>query len=111
MIYVCTLYSHKSKRIRQKRYEFACRIVADLIKNGSPAFSPIAYSHVLAIDYDMGTTWADWEYFDFDMLRFASCVLVVKSPGWKKSKGIKAEIAKARELKIPVIFRKWPKNG
>jgi hypothetical protein len=103
MIYVASPYSDPDPAVREARYEAACRATADLIRRGTPVFSPIVYGHPLC-RYDLPTDWTFWQRLDLQYLAMCDEVIVLKLPGWEQSKGVQAEIAAARALGRPVSF-------
>ena len=103
MIYICSPYTSSDPAVRQARFEAACRITAELIRQGKPTFSPIAYSHPLC-RYGLPLHWAFWQKHDLRFLEMCSEVIVLKLPQWEKSIGVQAEIAAARALGKPVTF-------
>jgi hypothetical protein len=103
VIYVASPYSHDDPAVRQARFEAACRVTAELIRQGKSTYSPIAYSHPLS-RYNLPLDWKFWQRHDLDFLAICSEMVVLKLPGWEESVGVRAEIAAARTLGKPVTF-------
>ena len=103
MLYIVGPYSDDDPAVRQARFDAVCRLTAELIRRGKPAFSPTAYSHPLC-RYGLPLSWEFWRKHDLRFLEMCSEVVVLKLPGWEKSVGVNAEIAAARALDKPITF-------
>ena len=103
MLYVAAPYSHEDPAVREARFDAVCRLTAELIRQGKPAFSPVAYSHPLC-RYGLPLSWDFWQKHDLRFLEMCSEVVVLKLPGWTQSVGVQAEIAAARAMGKPVTF-------
>jgi nucleoside 2-deoxyribosyltransferase len=101
MIYLASPYTSNDPDEQRLRYYHACRAAAKLMEKGYVVFSPIAHSHGIARfirdhDHDF------WMERDLPFLEYADRVIVLTLPGWQKSRGIKQELALAKELDIPI---------
>ena len=103
VVYLASPYSHPDPRVRQARFQAACRAAAALLSAGEIVFSPIAHSHAIAA-HGLPTAWEFWECADGELLRRCDELLVLMLPGWQESRGLQAEIAMARELGMPVRY-------
>lgn len=103
MIYLASPYSHPEPAIREQRYRDACQAAARLMSQGELVFSPIAHSHGIAAAGIEGD-WKSWSKFDQWFLDRCSSVVVLTSPGWEESKGIKSELVIAERLDLPVSY-------
>ena len=103
MIYICSPYTSSDPAVRHARFEAACRITAELIRQGKTAYSPVVHSHPLC-RYGLPLDWQFWQRHDLAFLTMCSEVVVLKLDGWERSVGVKAEIAAARALGKPVTF-------
>ena len=103
VVYLASPYSHPDPRVRQARFQAACRAAAALLSAGEIVFSPIAHSHPIAA-HGLPTDWEFWECADGELLRRCDELLVLMLPGWQESRGVQAEIAMARELGMPVRY-------
>ena len=103
LCYLASAYSHPDPAVREMRFEAACCATAELIRQGKPTFSPVAYSHPLC-RYDLPLDWQFWQRIDLDFLAMCSEVVVLTLAGWEQSIGVQAEIAAARTLGKPVSF-------
>lgn len=85
-----------------KRYEAVMQVTAHLAASGLTVYSPIAMSH--SMDKYLGRMHPDfWYEFDGPMLESASQLFVLCLNGWRNSQGIKAEIARATTMEIPIL--------
>ena len=103
LLYIASPYSHEDPAVRQARFEAACRMTAELIRQGKPAYSPVVHSHPLC-HYGLPLCWDFWQRHDLRFLEMCSEVVVLKLPQWEKSVGVNAEIAAARAMGKPVTF-------
>lgn len=103
MIYLSSPYTHPDPRVREWRFREACRAAAALLRAGITVFSPIAHSHPIAC-FGMPTSWEFWSQVDREYLSRCDVLAVLTLPGWRESVGVQAEIAFARELRLPVVF-------
>jgi hypothetical protein len=104
MIFISSPYSHERKEVMHWRYVLASKYAAHLIANGQVAFSPITYGHTILQFKDLPKTWEFWEGFCAKFLENASEMHVLKIAGYKESRGVKAEIAMAGEMGIPIRY-------
>lgn len=106
MIYLATPYTHELPFVMEKRFKMACRIAGLLMQHGDIVFCPIAHTHPIAMACpDMPQTDSEyWMKFDRKFLEMADRLVVVQMPGWKQSKGIRAEMKIANELGKPIEF-------
>jgi nucleoside 2-deoxyribosyltransferase len=103
MIYLASPYSHPDVRVRERRFEVACRAAAALLRAGVAVFSPIAHSHPIA-RFGLPTGWDYWSRLDREYLARCDVLAVLTLVGWRESTGVQAEIALARELGLPVVY-------
>lgn len=102
-IYLASTYSvgktpdvKASKHTKHNRYKKALQYTTECTKRGEVIFSPIVYSHHMA--ESIGDDWATWEKVDKVFIDGCSKVRVLMLPGWKRSKGIAAEVAYAQSI-------------
>jgi nucleoside 2-deoxyribosyltransferase len=103
LIYLASPYSHPDDRVRQARFEAACRTAAELMRQGHVVFSPIAHSHGIA-KYGLPLDWRFWERHDRRFLEVCDALAVLALDGWRESVGVHAEMQIARELEKPIRF-------
>ncbi|MGE0607702.1 MAG: DUF1937 family protein [Pirellulales bacterium] len=103
MIYLASPYSHPDFRVRERRFQDACRAAAGLLRAGVAVFSPIAHSHPIA-SCGVSTSWDFWSQVDREFLSRCDMLAVLTLPGWRESVGVQAEIKLAIDLHLPVVF-------
>jgi hypothetical protein len=104
LIYLASPYTHNDCQIRERRFIDVCKAVSCLMDKGITAYSPIAYSHYVAIYGNRPVEWQHWIEFDLKFLSICSVFVVLMLPGWEKSNGIRIETAKAKELGKPIYY-------
>lgn len=103
MIYLASPYSHPDAAVREARYREACRAAASLIRAGVVVFAPIVQSHPL-VEHGLPTTWEAWEAIDRAILLRCDGLTVLMLDGWRESVGVRAEVAMAMGLRLPVGY-------
>ena len=103
LIYVASPYTDQDPNIRDARYRAVCKQVAEMLRCGIQTFSPICHSHPL-VEYGVPGDWAFWRDYDLKFLAMCDEVWVLMLDGWRESKGVQAEIAKALELGKRVVY-------
>lgn len=106
MIYLAAPYSHPIPAVRELRYAQINDFAARLMLMGRVVFSPISMSHEIArympdtfvMDHDF------WMAVDLPILDRAERLVVLMLDGWQQSRGVKAEVGRARELRLPVHY-------
>jgi len=103
-VYLATPYSKFEAGLHMAHIE-ACRLVARLLRLGIVAYSPIAYTHPIAmhgrvdpLDHEL------WLKFDAPQMEAAQSLLVAQLPGWDESYGIVVEIEYFKRAGKPVRF-------
>jgi hypothetical protein len=105
MIYLASPYSHPEPEMVQHRFEAITKIAADMTSRGLCVFSPITYGHTLwQFKKDIPTDWRFWIDICFAYLDISQELWVVCLPGWDQSVGVRAEIERATDKGIPVIY-------
>ena len=95
-IYLAAPYRHSNPSIRQSRFLAANQAAAKLIGMGHTVFSPISHSHPIAncMGNHMSVIWL---YQDRDFIDWADCMVILDTPGYESSSGIKQEKKWMRE--------------
>ncbi len=102
--YLSCPYFDPNPLVKEKRHTIVTRVAFELMSQGIMVYSPL--THNLPIDHlGIHGTWATWKEFDHTMLSRCDRLIVLKLPGWENSKGVAAEIARAKELELPVEWR------
>ena len=104
MIYLACPYSHPDSNVREYRFMKANQAAANLMRDGHIVYSPISHTHPIAMEGDLPLDWSYWQSVDEFYIRLCERVIVLELNGWKKSKGVQAEIEIARALDKPVEF-------
>lgn len=105
--YVATPYSRWPNG-QGDAFKQASLVMADLLRNGVAAVSPIVHSHPIAIHG--GIDKMDHEFWmrsDKPLMDAASALLVVMMSGWEESRGIKEEIEIFSAAGKPVEYLPW----
>lgn len=102
--YLATVYT-KHPQGQHVAWLQACRWAAEFIKAGVPVFSPIAYTHQIAIQGLMNPLNHDfWMAIDRPFMEAARGLIVVTSEGWLDSVGIAEEIAYFAGVRKPIRY-------
>lgn len=102
-IYLASPFSHPDFAVREQRFEAACRVAAQLTRQGKTVFSPVVHSYHLC-QHGLPSDWQFWQQHDLAFLAMCDEVAVLKLDGWQQSIGVQAEIAAAKALGKPVSF-------
>jgi hypothetical protein len=103
MIYLASPYSHPDAAVRQQRYEAVATFVAERF-GGRVIFSPIVYSHNMAVAYDLPLDAAAWQRFNNAMQYAAKETWVLMLPGWEQSRGVQYEIEFAKQFDHEITY-------
>ena len=90
--------------IKQRRFEIANKVTADLLRQGYIVFSPISHSHPIALQEKLPGEFAFWQKYCETVISRCNLVLITKILGWEDSIGVTAEIRIATILNIPIKF-------
>ena len=104
LAYLAVPYSHRDQLMMANRFNQVNVVAASLMKKGITLFSPISQNHPIAMAGCLPIEWEYWEKFDRDFLSCCHTLYVLKLNGWKKSKGVQAEIKIATELGLDIIY-------
>lgn len=106
-IYLASPYSHPDRAVRETRYLEAVKAAGRLMKDrlGCAVFSPIAHSHMIAELTRLPGDFDFWQGQDMGFIDFwATRIAVLKLDGWRESMGVRAEIARAESLGLPIEY-------
>lgn len=103
-LYLATPYSKYPGGVDAAHTE-ACRIAAEMFREGRLVYSPIAHTHAIEKIGGLGVGFEHWAAFDEAMIAAADGMVVAKMDGWRDSAGIMAKIAICRRLGKPVWLR------
>lgn len=104
MIYLASPYSNKDPHIVRDRFLLVEQCTALLIQQGIFVWSPIVHCHEMAAKYKLPTDAAFWKSYNFDFIRRADAVYILRIPGWDESVGVKMEMDLANSAMIPLVF-------
>ena len=104
MIYLASPYNDANEGVRFERFRMACEAAGRLMREGNVVISPIAHSHPIATFCDMPKGWEFWRLQDMALLNLCAEVVVLRLDGWEESRGIKAELAYAHNMGIPIRY-------
>jgi len=102
-VYLAGPYSGAVER-EDRNYARHLAAAAVMCKHGVPVFSPIVQSHPMCRVHGMGGAWADWAALDREYIGAARELWVLKIPGYLESVGVRAEVGRARELGLRVVW-------
>lgn len=105
MIYLASPYSiGADASLRQLRYEYNLKVLAELTLKGEVVFSPIVHSHPLSLAYKFPETFDFWAKIDYAFLDLAEKLYVIMLPGWIESHGVGCEIEYMKKLGKPISY-------
>lgn len=109
MIYLASPYSHDSADIRNDRHRKVLRAAAALMNHDQKVYSPIVHGHALHthIKSALAEDHAWWMTHCNEMVDKCESMTVFCIDGWKESKGVQMEIARARMTCKPINYL-WP---
>lgn len=104
MIYLASPYSHPDPAVKSNRFRTACIATANLLQRGHQVLSPIAHSHPIAVFGKLDGGFLAWRDYDFKLIDMCGIVWVLMLPGWRESRGVKAEVVYALSKGYPVKY-------
>ncbi len=99
-IYLAIPYSG----MEQESFVLANHIAAKLMREGHIVYSPISHAHPIAMQEHLPTGWEYWAKTDKEFIRWCDKVCLIRKAGWRKSKGVQAELQLASTLKKDVVY-------
>ncbi len=105
--YLACPYSDPDPKVKAMRHAIANQIAAEMLAQGIFVFSPLTYSIPIS---QLGSHqgWVSWRNFDLEMLSRCDRLIVLKVSGWDLSTGVAEEIARAKEMEIPIEWMEVP---
>jgi hypothetical protein len=104
-IYLASPYTDHDPLIVQQRFELAEEAVAEMLRIHMPVYSPIVHCHELAKKFNLPKDFEFWKEYNLSMLEAARELHILRLPGWKESRGVRAESNFALMHGIPVAYR------
>lgn len=111
MIVVTGPYNHANPEVKKARVKAITSACVKLLLSGKTAITPLSYG-ILLIEHsreegnEIPDTLEYWEKFCLDFVEASDEMYVLDLEGWDISKGVAAEMAKAKEYNIPVYLVK-----
>ena len=110
-VYLASPYNHPDETVKKARVKNVTKAAFELFKQGVYVFSPLTHN-VPLIDLGLENRWeGGWESYDLGMLARMDGLYVLMVPGWEESRGVRAEIAHATELGLPIEYLAAEKVG
>lgn len=104
LIYVAAPFSDKDKSIEIKRYIYTQRYCMEELQKGYNAISPVVHWYYPAIWIGLNGDFAQFKNFCLALLDRCDSMTVLMLDGWRDSVGVRAEIERATQIKIPVTY-------
>lgn len=102
--YLACPYSDPDPSMRDYRFSIATRFAAKMMRQGDVVFSPLTHGHPMACVVELPTDWGFWEKYCTAFICASQEVVVLQLEGWRESVGVKAELALADKLNIPIRY-------
>ena len=97
-IYLAIPYNDLDPTVRQRRFEIANQVSADLFNKGYNVFSPISHSHPIAVQCDLPKGYDFWSKWNATFIEWCDELHVICIEGWRESGGVQDEIKIAERL-------------
>lgn len=102
MIYLASPYTAPQKVVMTERYMLTVKAMAQLLTAGHMVYSPIVHCHVISTSFGLPTDYEFWLSYNNHFISLCAKMYVLCIPGWKESKGVKAEVYEAKSRGIPI---------
>lgn len=104
LAYLSSPYTHADQNIISLRYEEALRATIWGWKQGYLVFSPVVYTHQIAVlTPEVDQHWR-WLEFDLRILDICDELWVLMLDGWKESQGVAREMKEAKRRGILIKY-------
>ena len=104
LVYLATPYSKYEAGLENAAND-AAKVAAKLLSAGVAVYSPIVYTHQLAIHGNLNPLdHSLWLPFDQPFLDSCNCLCVCTLPGWRESFGIDFEIKDFTAKKKMIVY-------
>ena len=105
ILYVAAPFTHREAKIREHRFQAVCRASALLMQSNICCFSPLSHSVPIVRHGKLDELDSDfWQTMDIPFLECSDELLVLCLDGWKRSKGVLAEMFFALEHNKPITL-------
>jgi hypothetical protein len=107
IIYLGAPYSDDDPDVRLRRFQHATIAAARLIERRYVVYSPLTMTHPIDIELaeegeSLGSEY--WVAFDEAFMACCCAMIVLQTPGWQQSKGVRYEMDYFTARGRPVIF-------
>ncbi|MCK9604059.1 MAG: DUF1937 family protein [Candidatus Omnitrophica bacterium] len=105
LIYLASPFSDPTPQVREERFHLAAAAMGRLIAAGFFIISPVVATYPLA-----GGRWEFevWSRWCLSLVDRSDLLWILPLNGWRESVGIRAEVALARRINVPVrILADW----
>jgi len=102
--YVAAPFNDPDENVMKSRMKISTNYMAKLLSEGKHVVSPLLLEPLLYLEYKMPTEYLFWKRYCDDLINVSDELIVICLPGWTKSQGVTAEIARAIERQIPIQF-------
>lgn len=99
--YLASPYNHPDESVKKLRVKTVTATASYLFNQGIFTFSPLTHN-VPLMEAGAKTGWDIWIPYDLELLSRCDKLIILKLSGWRESLGVKAEIAHAKALGIPI---------
>jgi len=108
-VYLASPYSSPWDQLKKNRFKeislIAAYLYRQLIKLNTVIYSPICHGVPMAVvDKNLQGDYEYWRKFDEAFMLKSTKLMVVCMGGWKKSKGVRAEIDFAKQIDLPIYY-------
>ena len=106
MLYLSSPYWSPDPSVRAERVAVAREVMATLIAAGHVTVCPVAMNHeVMELLHAAGSPGgAYWRELESRLAETCDEMVVLRTPGWRESRGVAREIALFEELGKPIRF-------
>lgn len=103
-VYLASPYSHPDPEVRLSRFNAVMAAGAWLLSRRIWYFSPVQYTHILALRFKLPTDAAFWWDYNRAMIEAHGAVMAFCAEGWRESKGMKQELEYAEVQGLQVQY-------
>lgn len=109
MVYLAAPYSVKHDdpavvaQVIQERMEALCMVDVALMGRGVHTITPLL-KHYTLHHSEGASDWEAFKEYSYNLLERCDALYVVTMEGWEDSQGVSAEIARAKELQMQIVY-------
>lgn len=101
--YLASAYSDDDTTIVENRMSTFLSVDAKLMIVGKHTVSPL-FKHFILGYGKLPSDWVYWREYSESLLRRCNELLVIDTPGWENSSGVRGEIDYAHRLGLPIFL-------